>query len=94
MNALTWFSSDVVQALGWTLIHFLWQGFALALIYQLLQSAEVATLRGKLRPLEVVRGPQNTVLLLPQPKVGCGQSPTNRHLVSDLLTTMHHLLGF
>ena len=37
MNVLAWFSPDVVQALGWTLIHFLWQGLALALIFQFLQ---------------------------------------------------------
>ncbi len=33
MNAAPWFSPDVVQALGWTLIHFLWQGLALAFIF-------------------------------------------------------------
>ncbi len=29
-----WLSPDMIQALGWTLIHFLWQGLALALLFQ------------------------------------------------------------
>ena len=29
-----WLSPDVIQTLGWTLIHFLWQGLALALLFQ------------------------------------------------------------
>ncbi len=32
--SLGWLSPDVIQTLGWTLIHFLWQGLALALLFQ------------------------------------------------------------
>ena len=34
MSALS-LASDTIHCLGWTLIHFLWQGFALALVYHL-----------------------------------------------------------
>lgn len=32
--SLEWLSPDVIQALGWTLIHFLWQGLAVVLLFQ------------------------------------------------------------
>lgn len=32
----TWLSGDVIQTLGWTLIHFLWEGLALVLAFQFL----------------------------------------------------------
>ena len=34
LDLFAWLSADAVQTLGWTLIHFLWQGLALAILFQ------------------------------------------------------------
>ncbi|MBX7200443.1 MAG: M56 family metallopeptidase, partial [Rhodospirillaceae bacterium] len=34
LDLFAWLSADAIQTLGWTLIHFLWQGLALALLFQ------------------------------------------------------------
>jgi beta-lactamase regulating signal transducer with metallopeptidase domain len=43
MNALTWLEPGTVSALGWTLVHFLWQGAAAALLVAVANAA----LRGR-----------------------------------------------
>ncbi len=35
MNALTWMREGEMVALGWTLLHFCWQGTAIAVVYAL-----------------------------------------------------------
>ena len=37
MSAIAWLSRQEIVALGWTLLHFLWQGTAIAVVYAMLR---------------------------------------------------------